>query len=208
MKKISLLLMLAVSSIALAQTHFGVKAGYSLSNMTYDWQNYGKEKLDGKSYFYIGGFVEHQISDKFAVQGELNYTELGGRTYMEMTNIVGNEIITQGTNEIDLHYPQLQIPVSAKFYPIKKLAFLGGLNFAINLNPNVSFKYHDLFNPSDSKQSNIKTINIFPFVGTEFHFTEKFFADARYNFNFFEINKEGLTTKIGIFQIGLGYRFQ
>lgn len=208
MKKISLLVLLTVSKIALAQTHFGVKAGYNLSNMTYDWEQYGKEKLDAKSYFYVGAFVEHQISEKFALQGELNYTELGGRTYMEMTNIVGNEIITQGMNEVNLHYPQLQIPVSAKYYPNKRLAFLGGLNFGINLNPNVSFKYHDFFNPSDSDQSNIKTVNIFPFVGTEFHFTEKFFVDAKYNFNFFDINKEGLSTKIGVFQIGLGYRFK
>lgn len=208
MKKISLLLLSVFCSLALSQTHFGAKAGYNLSNMTYDWQQYGKEKLDGKSYFYLGAFAEHQISEKFAVQGELNYTQLGGRTYTEMTNIVGDQIVNQGMNEIDLHYPQLQIPISAKFYPTKRLALLGGLNFGINLNPNVSFKYHDLLNTSDSKQSNIKTINIFPFLGSEFHLTEKFFVDARYNFNFFDINKKGLSTKIGVFQIGLGYRIK
>ncbi|MCG2792223.1 MAG: PorT family protein [Weeksellaceae bacterium] len=208
MKKICQLLFSVASILSFAQTHFGVRTGYSLSNMTFDWQQYGKEKLDAKSYFYVGAFVEHNISEKFALQGELNFTELGGKTYVEMTNIVGNQIVTQGMNEVNFHYPQLQIPLSAKYYPIKKLAFLGGLNFGINLDPNVKFKYYDFFNPSDVDQNNIKTVNIFPFLGTEFHFTEKFFVDARYNFNFFDINQEGLSTKIGIFQIGLGYRFR
>ena len=194
--------------MSFAQTHFGVRAGYSLSKMTFDWQQYGKEKLDSKSYFYVGGFAEHFLSEKFSLQGELIYTEIGGKAYSEGTDIIGNDVVYYGTNEINFHYPQIQIPVSAKYYPIKKLAFLGGLNFGINLNPNVKFKYHDFFNPSDSDQSNIKTVNIFPFLGTEFHFTEKLFADARYNFNFFNINQEGLSTKIGIFQIGLGYRFK
>lgn len=208
MKKICSLALILIFSLSFSQTHFGVKAGYNLSKMTFDWQQYGKEKLDSKSYFYVGAFAEHFISEKFSLQGELIYTELGGKAYSERTDIIENEVIQGGTNEINFHYPQIQIPVSAKYYPIKKLAFLGGFNFGINLDPNVKFKYHDFFNPSDVDQSNIKTVNISPFVGTEFHFTEKFFVDARYNFNFFDINQEGLSTKIGIFQIGLGYRFK
>lgn len=207
-KLIALLLMTAGFSLSFAQTHFGVRAGYNLSNMTFDWKQFGKEKLDSKSYFYIGGFVEYSVTEKFSLQGEMVYTELGGRTYVESTEITDYGVIPAGMNAVDFHLPQLQIPVSAKYYPIKKLALLGGLNFGINVDPNVKFKYHDFSNPSDSDLSNMKTLNIFPFLGTEFHFTEKIFADARYHFNFFEINKEGLPMKIGFFQVGLGYRFK
>ncbi|WPO83704.1 hypothetical protein SD427_05065 [Chryseobacterium sp. JJR-5R] len=56
---------------------------------------------------------------------------------------------------------------------------------------------------------NIKSLNLFPFLGSEYKINDHFFADARYHFNFIEVNKKGgLPTKMGFLQAGIGYRFQ
>ena len=54
-----------------AQTTFGVKAGYNLSNMKWESSNSGSYNFDSKSYFYAGILIENRLSDKVSVQGEL-----------------------------------------------------------------------------------------------------------------------------------------
>lgn len=49
---------------------FGVKGGYSLSNMKF----FGTG-LDSKSYFYAGIVAEQPLSSKFGLQAELLYTQ-------------------------------------------------------------------------------------------------------------------------------------
>lgn len=203
MKKLTLLLMIAGFSLTFAQTHFGVRAGYNLSGY-----KVGDYQLDNKSFFYIGGLAEHQLSEKFSLQGELLFTELGGQDSQGLYDIVGDQVVQMGTQKIRLKLPQIQIPISAKYYISKPFSLSAGLNFGINLNPNVEFDPENFYN-SSGKIENIKTINVFPFLGTEYKIAENFFVDARYHFNFIRINKEGsIDSNISIFQIGLGYRFK
>ncbi|SKB74683.1 Outer membrane protein beta-barrel domain-containing protein [Soonwooa buanensis] len=202
MKKLLSILALGFLATSYAQTTFGVKAGYNLSTISLL-----KENIDSKSYFYVGGVAEHKINDKFSVQGELLYTELGGKFSYDVTGMVGNEIINLGTQTANIHLPQLQIPISAKYYVAEPFSISAGLNFGINLNPNVKYLHQGGFY-QDGKIDNISTLNIFPFLGTEYKLPNNLFFDARYNFNFFKINKEGGSTKVGFFQVGLGYRFK
>ncbi len=207
MKKICSLLFITIFSFSFSQIHFGIKGGYNLSNMTMDWQQYGKEKFDAKSYFYAGGFIEFKITDKFSIQEEVIYTELGGKQPFDSYIETGNGIVYDGTNEATYHFPQIQNSVLAKYYPIKKLAVLGGINLGFNINPSLKFERTDFFYESGDFEHYNK-VNLFPFVGTEFHITEKLFADARYNFGVTKMFDSSLDTKIGFFQIGLGYRFK
>ncbi|MPT30349.1 MAG: porin family protein [Chryseobacterium sp.] len=203
MKKIHLLLLMAASSFLFAQTHFGVKAGYNLSG--YKAGNY---QLDNKSFFYFGGVAEHQLSEKFSLQIELLFTELGGDDTQDLYDIVGGQVVYLGTQKVILKFPQIQIPVSAKYYISKPFSLSAGFNFGINIDPNVEYNPENFYNKS-GKIGNVKTVNIFPFVGTEYRLTENIFIDARYHFNFIKINKEGnIDNKVSIFQIGLGYRFK
>lgn len=206
MKKIALLLLLAASSLTLAQTHFGVKAGYSLSSMKWK-SSIGDLKFDSKSYFYVGGFAEHKFNEKFAVQGEVIYTELGGQMEEELTQFVGNQLITVGMAEYKFKYPQIQVPVSAKYYFVNNFNVLGGFNLAFNINPVVKSNF--LMNGSDEgKLENAKTLNISPFLGAEYLFDNHFSVDARYNFGLFNANNSGFDNRTGFLQIGLGYRFR
>lgn len=211
MKKIFLAFTLGITALFSAQTHFGVKAGYLNSSLKWDsspntfLQHYSD--FDSKSYFYIGGFAEYPVSPKFSIQGELFYTELGGKTKVELYRLVGSTIVYEGHTEAAFKYPQIQIPLSAKFYALNNFAVLGGFNFGFNLNPDV--KFSDVFNGFPSgKIEDTKTLTVFPFLGAEYKFIQNFSVDARYNFGLGNMQDNNLKVKSNFFQIGLGYYFK
>lgn len=207
MKKISLLLLMAVSSLSFAQTHFGVKAGYINSSLHLKdspdtfWEDYSDFK--SKSYFYVGGFAEHFFNKKFALQGELLFSQIGGKSHVELYELVGNEIINVGAVDLKLKYTQLQVPISAKYYFVDRFAVNGGFNFAFNISTKADFE-----ELGSSDIENVRTLNVNPFLGAEYYITPNIFADARYNFGFGYINKNGIDMRSSFFQIGLGYRFR
>ena len=91
MKKIVLFLIIVAFGNLSAQNSFGVKAGYTLSNMKWQVSGFDDYNFDSKSSFYVGGLAEHRFSDKLSLQGELLYTELGGKSpEEELTTVVGN----------------------------------------------------------------------------------------------------------------------
>lgn len=182
---------------------FGVKAGYSLSTM-----KFLDEKIDSKSYFYAGIMAEQPISSKFSVQAEALYTQIGGKQDFPVVDFTDSGVIERGNIQFDYQLTQIQIPVSAKYYFIPNLSASVGMNFGINLSEKV--KTEQVVNGSTSHDfENIKTLNLFPFLGAEYKINNNFFVDARYHFNFIAINKGGiLDSKIGFLQAGVGYRFK
>lgn len=181
---------------------FGVKAGYSLSTM-----KFFDTKLDSKSSFYVGIVAEQPISSKVSVQAEVLYTQLGGKEYYPWYQFTGIDVVEMGNLEVDYKLTQIQIPVSAKYYFIPKLSASIGMNFGINASKKVKTSV-PVNGQSSGDYENIKTLNLFPFLGAEYKITDHFFADARYQFNFIEANKGALETKIGFLQAGVGYRFK
>lgn len=208
MKKIYSVLIIAMFGNLQAQTAFGVKAGYNLSNMKWQVSGFNDYNFDSKSYFYIGALAERHLSDKFSLQAEVLYTELGGKSGEEsITTIVGNEVVEMGSNSSTFTTSQIQVPISAKYYFIPKFSLSAGMNFGFSFNSKVKNSFNSDQTPS-GKTELFKTLNIFPFLGTEYKFADHFFADARYHFNFFNTAiANAPPTKISFLQIGLGYRF-
>ncbi|SDI87742.1 Opacity protein [Chryseobacterium taeanense] len=211
-KNFAFALLLSLSAFANAQENansksdskisFGIKAGYSLSNM-----KFFDEKFDSKSYFYAGIVAEQPVSPKFSVQAEALYTQIGGK--QTFPYIMINDPDMPAVNNIEFNYQlnQIQVPVSAKYYFIPDLSISAGMNIAFNISEKVKTK--EVVNGSTSHNyEGVKTVNLFPFLGAEYKINDKFFVDARYNFNFFKINKGDFTTKIGFLQAGVGYRFK
>lgn len=190
-----------VDSDSDSQFKFGVKAGYSLSSMkVFD------EKLDSKSYFYAGLVGEMPVASKVGIQAEVLYTQLGGTEYLPLVQLVGNEIVELGNVDFNYQFTQIQIPVSVKYYFVPRFSAAVGMNFGFNLSEKL--KTDEIVNGTDSQDlQGYKTLNLFPFLGAEYKLTDNFFVDARYNFNFFDVHKNGFTTKIGFLQAGVGYRF-
>lgn len=185
-----------------------MKAGYNLSNMKWKFDNFDDYKFNSKSYFYVGAIAEHYLSNKISLQGELLFTQLGGQTSEDVVDIVGNEVVELGTATTKIITTQLQLPISVKYYFIPNFSLSGGVNFGFNL----SSKSKSNFNYSGAYNGSIdtfKTLNIFPFLGAEYKFNNRIFTDARYNFGAFNTAVSGAPdTRIGFFQIGLGYRFK
>ena len=185
-----------------SQLSFGVKGGYSLSNM-----KFLDEKLDSKSYFYAGIVAEQAISSTFSVQAEALYTQIGGKMDFPVVDFTDSGVIERGNIQFDYQLTQIQVPISAKYYFIPNLSASAGMNFGINVSEKV--KTDQVVNGSTSHDyENVKTLNLFPFLGAEYKINDNFFVDARYHFNFIGVNKGGLDTKIGFLQAGVGYRFK
>ena len=182
---------------------FGVKGGYNLSNM----QIFGNQ-LDSKSYFYAGIVAEQPLSPKLALQAEVLYTQLGGKDSYPWFQVIGTDLVEMGNTNYEYQFNQIQVPISLKYYFIPNLSASAGMNLGFNLSSKV--KTDNKFNSTnDNSVHSIKTLNIFPFLGAEYKINEKFFVDARYNFDFIRINKSDMTPmKIGFLQAGVGYRFK
>ncbi|MFS4474480.1 porin family protein [Chryseobacterium sp. T20] len=180
---------------------FGVKGGYSLSSMKlFD------DKPDSKSYFYAGILAEQPISSKFGVQAEVLYTQLGGKISYPIT--IQNTQGSLGNMNYTYSLTQIQVPISAKYYIIPNLSASAGMNIGFN----ISTKQEASSRITGTEKRNydgVKTLNLFPFLGAEYKLSNKFFVDAKYNFNFIEISKNNtLPMKVGFLQAGVGYRFK
>lgn len=140
-----------------------------------------------------------------ALQGELLYTQIGGKMSVPV-NIPGTQVINFENTRYDLQFSQIQVPISIKYSVIPQLSASVGMNIAFNVSSKVktTFLGTDLYN-----YDGIKTLNLYPFLGAEYKFNKNIFVDARYNFNFIEMNKNNsLPVKAGFFQAGIGYRFK
>lgn len=179
---------------------FGVKAGYSLSTM-----KFFDNKLDSKSYFYAGLVGEQPVSSKVGIQAEVLYTQLGGKQDFPVMQINNNDV-QMSSIQFDYQLTQIQIPVSVKYYFIPELSASAGMNMAFNVSEKVKTEM-EVNGATSRNYEGIKSLNLFPFLGAEYKLSEKFFVDARYNFNFIEIQNGDLPTKVGFLQAGVGYRF-
>lgn len=206
-KNIFFVLLLIASTFMNAQTEssisFGVKGGYSLSTIKF----FGDD-MDSKSYFYAGILAEKPLSSKFSVQAELLYTQLAGVEVFDGAQLIGNEVVSRDDMKFQYKLNQIQVPISVKYYVIPNLSASVGMNFGFNISSTT--KSDTLFGEVSSNDLNgIKTLNLFPFLGAEYKISNKFFVDARYNFNFIEINKSNaVPMKVGFLQAGVGYRFK
>ena len=208
MKKIFLFLVMILCANVNAQTEFGVKGGYTLSNMKWQVKGFDDYSFQSKSSFYIGVLAERHLSEKISLQGELLYTELGGKDAEILTALVGNEVVEMGTNTTTFKTSQIQVPISAKYYVAPNISFLAGMTFGFNVSSTVKNTFVSEQTPN-GKTDLFTTVNLFPFLGTELKLNDHFFTELRYNFNVFNsaIN-DAPKTKINFLQVGLGYRFK
>lgn len=189
-----------------SKANFGVKGGYSLSNM-----KFYNDKLDSKSYFYVGLIAELHLSKNVSIQAELLYSEIGGYKafpFMITTEDGYDPLLSNSSEIIKFNYKfsQIQIPISVKYYLAPKFSVLTGMNFGIN----TSSKVKTLFNGENINNdfTGLSVINFYPFFGGEYKIYKGLFLDARYNFNFVKMNQGNADfVKIGFLQAGVGYRF-
>ena len=117
MKKIILsavaLLAFGFANAQSSDMKFGVKAGFTSSNLTGDYDT------DGTTGFYFGGLVDFAVSESFHVQPELLYS-------------------MEGAKDAKLNY--LRIPIMAKYYVMEGLSLQAGPEIAFKAGADDSVK--------------------------------------------------------------------
>lgn len=214
MKKLLLIGALALigANVNAQEVRFGAKAGYSLSTLKFK-DGDQSESTDPSHTFYVGGLVEYKISDKFALQGEVLYSQLGGKID-ENINEEGAFIKVKTKTILGT----LLVPVSAKYFITENLSVSAGASFGFILSAKQKYVLDaglglpGLELSSDDKvdiKDQVNTVNIAPFLGAEYALENGLFFDARYNLGVSNLAKDSGDGKLtnSFLQVGVGFKF-
>ncbi|UKB77251.1 porin family protein [Chryseobacterium sp. MEBOG07] len=220
MKKILLASAIALFAGLNAQTTFGVKAGYALSKLNSNEGDFEFGGIEGglksKSGFYIGGLVEHKFNNKFAIQGEVEYANLGGKAEVSLPGITVTE---------KMNLNRIVIPVSARYYATPELGIYAGPYVSFKTNNKVKFEMSGpnagMTNPAGIAEGEryverylndtLKSTDFGLFFGADYNVYKGLFVDARYSFGLTNMIKnpvDGEKLKMNFFQLGVGYKFK
>lgn len=180
---------------------FGVKGGLNVSTLTGD-----VEDLDPKIGFHLGGFAEIKLNEKFSIQPELMFSTQGAKAeYIDDFEGFAVNI------EENLKINYIVLPIMAKYYVSEKFSIQAGpqIGFLISAKDEITASFEG---ESQSEEIDIKdetkSIDFGLNLGFGYNFTDKLFADARYNIGLSSIPDDSeVDVKNGVFQLSLGYRF-
>lgn len=166
---------------------YGALGGISLSTISGD----DTGEYSSKVSISIGGFLEYKINNQFGVQPELRYINVGAK----------GELFGKDYKE---NYSYIAIPVLGKYYVNEKFSLNFGPQIAFNMGAKTKF---------DGDSENIEDVNgldLGLLIGASYNFTDRIFADARYNFglsNIYSNTDDGFKQSHAAFFVSLGYRF-
>ena len=200
------------ASVNAQEVKFGAKAGYAMSTISMSIDGLGLTiNTNSKSTFYAGALVEYQLNDKFALQGEVLYSPLGGEYTVE-ESFMGDSF--KATSKVDLG--TLLIPIGAKYYVSEQFALGAGLNFGIIMSAKNNYTetttvggVTETVSTSEDMKDEINSLNLAPYLGAEYNLSNGLFFDARYNLGVSNLAKDSGEGKWknSFFQVGLGYKF-
>lgn len=218
MKKIffAAAMLVAVSLSAQEKTtssQIGVKSSLNMASFN------GKDvsNNDYKVGFSAGIYGHFPITDQFAIQPEVNFTRIGGKSKDEVVE-AGNLTI-KNKDEITLDY--IQVPLMFKFYPAAS-------RFNIEAGPQVGFNLYASNKQSSSVlgntvvttetkqdiQNDIKNFDFGVNFGLGYNVTDNINVGARYYMGLTRITENvangtqtGADVKNHSFSVGLGYSF-
>ena len=189
MKKVILVLVLAVSAIAVnAQARFGLKAGVNIATLGGD----DLEDVEGKKSntgFYFGGLVNVPLSTNFAFQPELIYSAKQGIEFNDGA-------------EVNINLGYINIPLMLQYMSSGFVAELGP-QVGFNLTSKAKFDGEE-----EDFDDQIKGIDFGVNVGLGYITNSGFGFNARYNLGLSNIGEESDSdVKNRVFQVGFVYMF-
>jgi opacity protein-like surface antigen len=201
---------------------FGIKGGANAASL--DWQklNTKNQKLG----FNAGAFVNIPLSQKFAVQPEVLYNQLGAKSVVSETEVTtgGTTVKTKQNYTSTLNY--ISVPVMLQMKPADNFYIEAGPEFSYFLNGKnkgeTSVATTTAGNTSTQVSSvsesinkdEIKKFNVGLGLGLGYYFTPNLGINARYvnslthianNSGLAEQDKDKSTSRV--FQVGLNYKF-
>ncbi|NIF05258.1 PorT family protein [Chryseobacterium sp. Tr-659] len=212
----------AQSTSSLSPISFGVKAGFNGSTLTRgDGYNYdNNEKI--KPGFHAGVFVHIPVTEKFSVQPELLFSQLGSKSDYNYRTTSDNYRMTQHYSyTTTLNY--ITLPLMVQYNILPQLYVEAGPEFGLLLGGKTKGDLTTIemtgstliveHNEHVSKSIPMSLLNRFNFgigIGAGYYFTEKLAATARFTAGITEVYKYNSDDKIrnNAFQIGVAYKFK
>ncbi len=195
----------------------GIRAGIGRSTLQTDYADSDFDfSSKGIITAHVAVFLEHKLNKNFALQTELGFARAGGRNSW---NYQADEFQNYDiVNAISLG--KLSVPLMVKYYFNEKFNINAGANLAFVVAAESKYRtngkdglelYTNLLREAEDSKKKIKSFEINPFLGVEFHLSKKIFIDGRYIFGVSDIakksNGEGYKMlKSSSFQIGIGFK--
>jgi hypothetical protein len=187
--------MFIITSATAQNLQFGISGGIDASRLVLHGATGGPLKFRND---LAGGLnLEAGISDKFAVQLEVNYSRQGTALVSEDGQSVGS---------IALDY--LTIPVIVKLYGSPRLNFFAGPQVGLLLSGKSKMQGAEEQDVKDQ----FKSTDFYAVFGTEYKFANGIFVNARYNLGLSNISDQDVDPqpdfKNRYFAFRIGYAFK
>lgn len=208
MKKLVLGAAIAMSSLTFAQ-QFGVKAGMNVSSLSDDATLSDQKSKIG---FNAGVFMNAPLAEKFSIQPELLYNNLGSKVYLTEVDLGG----TTYRSEYARHLDYITVPVMFQYNATPEFYLEAGPEFGILVNAKDKYKSTENGVTQGTTSSSISTDNFNSFnfglgLGAGYYFTPKIGLTARYVAGLSDIAKDrpnnSSAVRNNVFQVGLAYKF-
>ena len=191
MKKIILftaLAMFAFTTVSAQGINVGAKAGLNLASVNGD----DTDDVDGRTAFHVGGVVNIEISELFAVQPEIVYSAQGFTQNVDLGDL--------GSFESTARLDYINIPVLADITLIEGLSLQGGPQFGINVTSEVEV------NGETGELDGIESLDIAAAIGAQYELPMGLFFQLRYVTGLTEI-AEGGNVKNSNLSVSAGWFF-
>ncbi|MCY2687623.1 porin family protein [Salinimicrobium sp. TH3] len=215
MKKISILSLALIFSISIhsyaqnSALEFGIIAGGNYSKFTPNFEVNGREYGDyqRKSGFYLGGFLNKRISEKFYFHPELHFALRRTDFLIKGVEITGHEVGSIVLDfETNITESVIAVPLIMRYY------FTG--SYYVDAGPQAGFiidRDEKLENDPIEQPGNQEVITDYDYdnfdlglnLGTGYNLTEDLIINGRY---FFGIVERDNSIKSSVFSLGLEYK--
>ncbi|WP_160137736.1 porin family protein [Chryseobacterium sp. c4a] len=205
---------------------FGVKAGINATTMSrsdYSFSN-GYQNNDEKLKvgFNAGVFVNIPVAEKFSVQPELLFSQLGSKSEIRNKTSYGNQTSTMEANyKTNLNY--IVLPLMVQYNILPQLYVEAGPEFGLLLGGKVkgdmtiterSGNYTFSESGNFSEKIDMDQFNRFNFgigIGAGYYFTPQFGVTARFVAGLTDVIKNSNSdykSRNNAFQVGVAYKFK
>ena len=235
MKKILLGLALAGSFLMNAQENeqpasskspvsFGVKAGFNASTVSNSNNQYGDNNEKIKLGSHVGVFVNIPVAEKFSIQPELLFSQMGSKTevkYVYPSALDGHMTTQEFNYKTNLNY--LVLPVMVQYNILPQLYVEAGPEFGYLLggksegDRKTENTYGSTTTVSSESFSNkipmelYKRFNFGIGIGAGYYFTPNFGVTARFTAgitDLFKNNDDSNKVRNNALQLGVAYQFK
>ncbi|AZA76521.1 PorT family protein [Chryseobacterium sp. G0186] len=203
---------------------FGVKAGFNASTVTsndsYNYDN--NEKL--KPGFNAGVFVNIPVAEKFSIQPELLFSQMGSKTEDYLT-LSSNDYRYRRTSTYTTNFNYLVLPVMVQYNILPQLYVEAGPEFGLLLGGKSKGDYTvtetsgtktNIYSESFSNKIPKDLYNKFNFgigIGAGYYFTQSFGVTARFTAGITSLLKNDISendnkSRNNAIQVGVAYKFK